>query len=280
MCVQLRCRSLWGLYIRRTQTRSRINSERYYTHRLVRSERVDGKVRQSTLLNLGRHFEVDRARWPELCARVEQLLGGQAPLLVVSCPAQVEWEAQRIAAQLLVRQSEVAGTSGPGSERNTGQTKGCRDIQAVEVDSLEWVRPRSVGGEQLGLWAMEPVGFESMLQGLGMSGPQRAAILGSIIARMVAPASERATHRWLRERSGLGELLGVDFETLKLKALYRASDWLHRHQERLEAQLFEQVADLFALPITVTLYDLTNPYFEGEGKANPKARRGHSQGEA
>ena len=35
--------------------------------------------------------------------------------------------------------------------------------------------------------------------------------------------------------------------------------------------------DLFDLHPTVTLYDLTNTYFEGEARGQPKARRGHSK---
>jgi hypothetical protein len=33
------------MYIRRTQTRNTATGERYFTHRLVRCERVGGKVR-------------------------------------------------------------------------------------------------------------------------------------------------------------------------------------------------------------------------------------------
>lgn len=55
------------MFIRRTQTRNTASGERYYAHRLVQSKRVDGKVRQLTLLNLGRHFDVDQAHWPLLC---------------------------------------------------------------------------------------------------------------------------------------------------------------------------------------------------------------------
>ena len=42
------------MFIRRTATRNTITGESYHTYRLVRSERVGGKVRQVTLLNLGR----------------------------------------------------------------------------------------------------------------------------------------------------------------------------------------------------------------------------------
>ena len=47
------------MYIRRTQTRNNATGEAYFTYRLVRSERIAGKVKQVTLQNLGRHFSVD-----------------------------------------------------------------------------------------------------------------------------------------------------------------------------------------------------------------------------
>jgi hypothetical protein len=64
--------------------------------------------------------------------------------------------------------------------------------------------------ESVALWAMAEVRFVALLEHLGLSGPQRALIVGAIIGRMAAPGSERATHRWLSARSALGELLQVD----------------------------------------------------------------------
>jgi transposase len=86
-----------------------------------------------------------------------------------------------------------------------------------------------------------------------------------------------ATRRWLCERSALGELLDVDFEAMSLMQLYRAGDVLMRHREALEKAVFARVSELFGLDWAVTLYDLTNAYFEGEVASNPKARRGHSK---
>ena len=94
---------------------------------------------------------------------------------------------------------------------------------------------------------------------------------------MARPGSERATRRWLGERSALGELLGVDFETMGPMRLYRASDALMAHREAIERPLFDRAMDLFDLHPTVTLYDLTNTYFEGEARQQPNARRGHSK---
>lgn len=258
------------MFIRRTQTRNTSSGERYHTHRLVRSERVGGKVKQLTLLNLGRHFDADQAYWPTLCARIEALLGGQAALTGLDYPASIERHAQRITAQLIARgkPSEGSATAEPSTER---------DVQTVDMNSMELVRPRSVGVEAAALWAMERVDFQGLLKTLGFTGPQRAAALGSIIGRMAAPGSELATYAWLGERSALGELLDVDFEAASLSSLYRISDRLLASKAALEMALFERVQELFGLSTTVTLYDLTNTYFEGEMAANPKARRGHSK---
>ena len=68
------------MFIRRTQTRTTTTGEVYFTHRLVRSERVGDKVRQRTLLNLGRHFDAAQSDWPALCRRIEEVLGGQLQL--------------------------------------------------------------------------------------------------------------------------------------------------------------------------------------------------------
>ena len=253
------------MFIRRTRTRS--GSEHYFTFRLVRSERIGPKVRQRTLLNLGRHFDVAQHDWPVLCRRIDDLLIGQLPLSP-DCPQALESHAQRIAAQLLAH--ERVGT--PASPANRG-----RDVQHVDVDSLELIRPRSVGVEHLGLWAMEQLGLRTRLEELGMGASMSAAAVGSIIARMAQPGSERAARRWLGERSALGELLGVEFATMGPMRLYRASDALMAHREAIEHHLFDRAMDLFDLHPTVTLYDLTNTFFEGEARGQAKALRGHSK---
>jgi transposase len=261
------------MYIRRTQTRNSATGERYHTHRLVRSTRVGGKVRQITLLNLGRHFAVPPAEWPTLCLRLEELLGGQGVLLEGALSPQVEREAQRLGAQLLARHPVATPAPSPTPEAVAAPA----EVDTIEVESLILSRPRSVGVEAVGLWAMAQLEFATLLDTLGLNGPERTAILGAIIARMAAPGSERATRRWLVETSGLGELLDVDFETLNLMRFYRASDALLRHRATIETTLFARVSEFFGLDWTVTLYDLTNTFFEGEAAANPRAKRGHSK---
>lgn len=258
------------MYIRRTHTRNSATGESYHTHRLVQSKRIGSQVRQETLLNLGRHFAIDQEHWPTLCARIEEVQSGKSSLCPVECSDFIEREAQRIVARLLVRQTETA----PSDEKDASSQG---DIQSVDISTLELVRPRSVGVEHLGLWAMEQVGFVELLSQLDFTGPQQAAAIGLVIGRMAAPGSEQSTHRWLRDQSGLGELLDVDFEAMSAMQLYRVSDLLVRDRERIEKNMFVSIKDLFSLSCTITLYDLTNTYFEGELSDNAKAQRGHSK---
>ena len=252
------------MFIRRTRTRG---DGEYFTFRLVRSERIGVKVRQRTLLNLGRHFDVAQSRWPMLCRRIDEILAGRLPLSS-DVPPELEAHAQRIAAALLA--GERVGASSPPPDRS-------RDVQHVDIDSLEVLRPRSVGVEHVGLWAMEKLALPDLLERLGIGPSLRAAAVGLIIARMACPGSEHATRRWLGERSALGELLGTDFETMGPMRLYRASDALMAHRGAIERHLFDRATELFGLQRTVTLYDLTSTCSESGAGLQPKARRGHSK---
>jgi transposase len=152
-----------------------------------------------------------------------------------------------------------------------------RSFIEVDADSLEVLEPRSVGVEHAGLSVMREIGFIEQLQALGFNRAQCAAAIGNLIGRMAAPGSELATWRWLKNESALGELLEFDFARMPLMRLYRASDLLLRHQAEIEAFIFDRVRGLFGLESTVTLYDLTNTYFEGALTGNRKAARGHSK---
>ncbi len=129
------------MFIRRTPTRHKATGEAYFTHRLVRSERIGAKVRQCTLLNLGSHFPLPEEHWPTVCARIEQILSAQATMLPLTLP--IEEAAQRYAAQI------VAGTAAPCT---AAEKRGSAQYHEVDIASLELVRPRTVGVEHVGLW--------------------------------------------------------------------------------------------------------------------------------
>jgi hypothetical protein len=142
------------MFIRQTRTGNKATGESYVTYRLVRTERIGGKVRQITVLNLGRHFPIKPEDWPLLCSRLEQLLNPQAlimPWNVLSrssgrpsvtmrswLPARRRW--RRRLTRWPDRRAKLARRR---TSRKSMSTR-CRLTQ-----------PRSVGVEQVGLLCLE-----------------------------------------------------------------------------------------------------------------------------
>jgi transposase len=255
------------MYIRRTTIKSRHTGEPYYTYRLVDSVRTPQGVRQRTLVNLGRHFDVPREQWPALAQRIEQIVSGQGNLLAVGLDAQLEARAQHYGAMLVAARAQ----------HDDGHSPQVGDYHTVDANAVDVVRPRSVAVEHVALCTLRQVGLDNKLKALGFTGPQQAAAIGALIARMAAPGSEHSTHAWLQTRSGLGELIDYDFTTMSLMQLYRVSDQLLAHKQALEDFLYRRERSLFEFDEVLTLYDLTNTYFEGTGRGNSNAAFGRSK---
>jgi len=254
---------LYFMFIRRTTIKSRKDGRQYYTYRLVQSERTAKGVSQHTLLNLGTAFSLPRDQWPELSSRIQEIISGQQNFFKNS--KEIETLAQNCSARIIQAQHKnKVGKDQP-------------DYRKVDVDSLEMLRPRSVSCEYVALEAFDFLKLGEKLKALGFNGPQLAAATGTIIGRMCQPGSELATHYWLQNVSGLGELIDYDFNKINLYQMYKISDQLLNNKEAIENHLYLQEKNLFGFQETITLYDLTNTYFEGSGKANKLGKRGHSK---
>ena len=250
------------MYIRRTTTKSTKDGSKYFSYRLVESKRTEKGVRQHALLNLGADFALPREQWPDLTKRIENILSGQQSLFAIDCD--IEKLAQSCASKIIASYQDVDRTES-------------EDYREVDVDSLEMSRARSVGVEHVTLEALRFLGLDTKLKELGFNGPQAAAAIGTIIGRCCQPGSELATYAWLQERSGLGELIDFDFNSLSVYGLYQVSDQLLKKKAAIEQYLYQKERGLFGLRETITLYDLTNTYFEGQSKGNALGANGHSK---
>ena len=276
------------MFIRRTKTRTTNTGEQYYSYRLVDTYRAAGRVRQRTLLNLGSGFYVPPEQWPALTQRIEQIVLGQPEVLLLFAP-EVEREAQNIAAALLSKyagsdlllspeKGEAGIPANPSSDEAHSPNQGDeRDWHRVDLQSLELINSRCVGGEAVALSALLDIKLDKQLDVLGFNRKQITAAIGNIIGRMVQPGSELSTHQWLQAHSALGELLDCDYSQQGLSALYRASDLLWKHHDEIESFVYHQHGALFEIAETITLFDLTNTFFEGTGKYNDHAAYGNSK---
>ena len=255
------------MYIRRTTIKSRKKGTPYYTYRLVESVRTSKGVRQHTLLNLGSNFSCPRESWPDLAKRIGEIISGQNQLFPPA--SDLEDMAQRYAALIIQSQNRADGIDGDGTTSS--------DYRNVDINTLELMRPRSIGVEHVAYEALRHLQLDKKLQELGLNKHQLCTAIGTVIGRMIEPGSELATHYWLQHHTGLGELIGYNYESMKLTRIYQISDILLKHKKELEQHLYERQRSIFQFEETITLYDLTNTYFEGSGKYNDLAAHGHSK---
>ena len=168
-------------------------------------------------------------------------------------------------------------------------TKDSRDL-SNEVQPL-WVTVNAsavrvenctqFGGPWLALQLIRKIGLDDFLdnhlphgrEGIGWS--SMALVL--VICRLCHPSSELHIAEHFYRQSALAQLLGVPASKIYHTRLYRALDRLLPHKEKLEAFLKTRLGGLFALEYDLLLYDVTSTYFEGQAKANPKAKFGYSR---
>jgi len=104
------------------QTRNRNSGTPYVTYRLVHSACVGSSVKQSTLLNLGSHFDLPQREWPALAARIDQLVRDQGSLVESTLPDVGQALAQRYVAQLISLQPSAASITPAQAARAASPT--------------------------------------------------------------------------------------------------------------------------------------------------------------
>ena len=253
------------MFIRRVPHKNRKNRKEYYTYKLVESIRTERGPRQRDILNLGVGFDLPKEKWKDLANCIEGIITGQRPLIDYS--KAIKALASRYARKIIRQQASVV------SEKEDIAP----DYATIDVNSVEDEEARTVGAEYVVYQSIKELEIDRKLRELGLNRHQIATAVGVIAGRMIVPSSERSTHYWLQNVSALDELMGIDFSKVSLDRVYKVSDWLLRHKDALEEHLCRREGQLFALEEKIILYDLTNTFFEGSGKYNPKVRYGKSK---
>jgi transposase len=233
-------------------TRKVVRGKTYTNHLLVESVSTPKGPRHHTICSLGALQPAPREHWLALAHKLEAALSGQQSLLP---DASVDSLCQRVQARPLSAQPQRV---------------------SVIPDQIQIEEAREAGSVYVAHQMWRRLKLDAILEKAGLN--QRARLLTEVMAinRLVAPASEHAMPDWVR-RTALADLLDADFRRLNDEALYRNLDRLHPQRALLEGELATREKELFALPESIYLYDLTSTYFEGQALGNQKAKRGYSR---
>lgn len=243
------------MYIRRT-TRT-VRGKTYHNHLLVESIATPNGPRQRVICSLGALAPGPKEHWLDLAEKLHASLAGQTALLP---DPQVD---------TLVARARAPRRRGAPPARPDERVP--VDPARVTVEEAREAGPVHVGHQ---LWRL--LTLDAILAAAGLS--PRARLLTEVMTlnRLVRPAAEHAMPDWLR-RTALGDILGTDFTELSDEALYRNLDRLYPQRAVIEQALAARERTLFNLDDTLSLYDLTSTYFEGQCPHNPQAKRGYSR---
>jgi transposase len=253
------------MFIRAVRHKNNKNSREYHTYKLVDSVRTERGPRQTTVLNLGTDFKLPNKQWKLLANCIEEIVTEQQSIF--DYPTNIRTLADQYARRIIQKHSVVI----------VPERKKSPDYARVDLNSINNEFPRTAGAEHVVYEIIKLLEIDKKLLELGLKSPDIAAIIGVICGRMIVPGSERSTHYWLQNISALGELIDFDFSLVTLDRLYKASDQLLKHKEKIEDHLRKVETGIFDLEERIILYDLTNTFFEGTGKYNPKAKYGRSK---
>ena len=258
------CKPLY-MFIRAVEHKDNKNRRKYRTYKLVDSVRTERGPRQTTVLNLGADFKLPKEHWKELANCIEEIVTEQQTIF--EYPKKIRVLAEQYARRIIRKQASVIDSEKPNPP----------DYARVDLNSINNEFPRTAGAEHVVYETIKLLEIDKKLGEFGLKPVDIAAVIGVLCGRMIVPGSERSTHYWLQHISALGELIDFDFSLVTLDRLYKASDHLLKHKEEIEAHLRKVEIEMFGLEERIILYDLTNTFFEGTGKYNPKAKYGRSK---
>jgi hypothetical protein len=142
---------------------------------------------------------------------------------------------------------------------------------AAAADGLEFVESRPLGGVWAldGLWQRLEIGttMKRLLKGRRLDASAERVLFALVANRALAPSSKLAAARWVNE-----DVLIDGLPTTSDDACYRAMDWLIEISDKLEEEVFHQVANLLNLEVDLLFFDTTSTYFEAEDADVPLAR--------
>jgi len=262
------------MFIKQIKKKNKSSDKEYTYYRLIHGYKIGNKARHQTLLNLGKLEGVDKSHHKALADRIEELVTGSSTSLFPDIQTDniIEDLAQEFSGKIITEKLFI--TTPPDKKRISKEIS--KNYQEVDLDTIEQIESRNIGGEWLIKQAMEKLGIQEILSATGMSKEETSIAQMLLTAKAIHPSSELETERWLYESSATKELYNINEDVSRYK-LYKAATQMYNHKTGVENRLYDNVITLFSNKSKIVIYDLTNMYFEGQMLGSEKAAFGRSK---
>jgi len=182
-------------------------------------------------MDMGNLSHIPAMQLKELANRIEQLLEGYEETLFKP-DEEIEELARAYAKKAKLN---MIAASSVKLQAETDLSK--PEYEQVDVSTVEVSESRSIGGEYICNESFKELGVGDILKSLGFTASEIEISRALIIGRMLNPGSELNTYEWLKERSSLFELLGINYHRKSLRQFYRVSEKLFKYSEEIEKKL-------------------------------------------
>lgn len=262
------------MFVKQIKKKNKNSDKEYVYYRLVHTYKIGNKVRHQNIMSLGRLESLPRERHKALADRIEELVTGNSTSLFPdkSHFEDVEVLAVHFAEKII---KEKLFVPAPGKERNISKEISS-NFQEVDLETIEQVDSKEIGGEWLVKQVFDKLGLVSILEGCGFDTPQVDIAQMLLTGKLLHPSSELEAERWLKENSGARELYHTK-EDISRYRLYGVAGAMYQNKDFIEKELYNNLCNLFSGRSKIVIYDLTNMYFTGQMQGSKKAQFGRSK---
>ncbi len=262
------------MFVKQIKKKNKGTDKQYIYYRLVHTYKIGNKVRHQNILSLGRLENLPRERHKALADRIEELVTGIGSSLFSDNDYlnDVEPLATQFAEKII---KEKLFSSTPDKKKQVSKEI-TNNIQEVNLDSIEQIESKEIGGEWLVKQAFDKLGLDTILADLGLDIPQIDIAQMLLTGKLLHPSSELEAERWLKQNSGARELYRTK-EDISRYRLYTAAKNLYQNKDTIEKELYNKLCNLFSGRSKIVIYDLTNMYFTGQMLGSKKADFGRSK---
>jgi len=260
------------MYIRRVKKQRSKTSKIFYQYTLAQTYRVDGKVKQKSVLYLGSDPRLaDKGNRTIVLEILKAKIFNQPSLFPEDAPQDLVNLASEYFEKYCIKYGQdAAGAASipPAPEK--------AEFHSVDIEGVEVEQARSFGGEHLCKQIVDRLELDEGFKRLGFSRHEATRAVISIAGRALFAASEHKTAQILGINSSLKERFGYD-KPLDHRELYAAADQLYDHKDAIDGFLHQRISSLFDLEDRLVIFDISNTYFETRKSASRLARHGRSK---
>lgn len=260
------------MFIREVKKQRSKQSKIFYQYTLAQTVRIDGKVKQRSILYLGSDTLLkDKNDRKIVLDILRSKIFKQPDLFPSKAPGQLRKLANRYYEKYCIKykQEEQTGISIPPLPDKA-------EFYNIDIKGMDVLDVKEFGNENLCKQIMEKLELKKLFKQLGMSENQITKALISVAARAIYSGSEYKTAQILETNSELAYCYGYETK-ITHKQLYSISDLLYNNKTVIDKYLFNRISDIFSLEDKFVIFDISNTYFETRKDQSDIAKYGRSK---